>query len=264
MNPSSSTDSHLQSSNKIAPKDNMDPHRVRVHLNEHLHIHLHSLASSPNMWYHHLSGQVRIQMKNQKRSNRPELRRQSKNSSASIQTLVTTKGKSKREAEEQKTRRWRRPREKTAPLRTKEVARVRGAVPSSFASTEIDHLKNDEKRRKQSGNGIQEPVERRRLFQWELWRSGQEDELRALGGREESAGRHRVGFQIDWQLRHPGVRVGGAPEAQSKEFHRRHGDQSIESEKRKHWNAGTTTVHFTSRLRTPVWRGAAALPPDPR
>jgi len=47
------------------------------------------------------------------------------------------------------------------------------------------------------------------------------------------------------------------------ELHRRHGDQSIESEKRKQWNA-PRRAQSTSSLKNSVWRGAAVLPPDPR
>ena len=63
-------ESHLQLSNEIAPEDNKDPDRVSVHFNE--HIHLHNLASSPNMMYLLLENlrlslwPVRIQMENQK------------------------------------------------------------------------------------------------------------------------------------------------------------------------------------------------------
>ena len=105
-----------------------------------------------------------------------------------------------KEAKEQKTRRWQRPREKTAAVRAREEgARIRdGAVLSSFASVEtneqvkvrivvpvevahdtriciedlvdmeIDQLKDDEKKEKQPWNGTQE-------FVW-----GKKDEVRAL------------------------------------------------------------------------------------
>ena len=77
---------------------------------------------------------------------------------ASTQTLVTTKGKGKKETEEQKTRRWRRSRKETTPVRTKEEgARVQRTVLSLFATAETnEQLKNEEKR-KQPGNGTQEP-----------------------------------------------------------------------------------------------------------
>ena len=77
---------------------------------------------------------------------------------------------------EQRTRRWKKSTESGGnPLRVGEVhkewrkstvrtreegAHVQGAVLSSFASTEIDHLKNDKKKGKQSGNGTQEPLKK--------------------------------------------------------------------------------------------------------
>ena len=79
---------------------------------------------------------------------------------ALIQTQVTTLSKGTKAAKEQKVRRWQRPSEKAAAVRTKEEgARVRGEVLSSFAKPDRtkDQLKDDEKKRKQSGNGTQEP-----------------------------------------------------------------------------------------------------------
>ena len=38
-------------SNEIVPEDNKDSDRVSVHLNEHLHVHVHNLANSSNMLY---------------------------------------------------------------------------------------------------------------------------------------------------------------------------------------------------------------------
>ena len=70
--PVTDPDEDLQLSNEIAPEDNKDPDHVSVHLNEHLLIHLHILASSPNMLYLLLENlrlspwPVGIQMENQK------------------------------------------------------------------------------------------------------------------------------------------------------------------------------------------------------
>ena len=58
-----------------------------------------------------------------------------------------------------------------AQSKREEGARVRGAVLSSFTTTETnEQLKDDEKKRKQPGIGTPEPVERKRLLEWELWR----------------------------------------------------------------------------------------------
>ena len=67
-----------------------------------------------------------------------------------------------KEAKEQRVRRWQRPRDETVSVRAREEgARVQGGpVLSSFATTEIDQLKDDEKKGKQPGNGTQEPTKK--------------------------------------------------------------------------------------------------------
>ena len=61
---------------------------------------------------------------------------------------------------EERVRRWQRPQEKTAAVRKREEgARSRGAVLISFAKPDKtnEQLKDNEKKRKQPGNGTQEP-----------------------------------------------------------------------------------------------------------